>query len=545
MFDTVGVFTVRWYLRVAGPVLVVYAFLITLSNRPSLESFLLINVPLMLLGITSFIGSYFIQREAVLEVVSLFVALLIGVILLSPFIKSALANFIVSTGIDQLRAELVTALLLVCVAAMIGGFIGRRKWGTITGAWIAFWFGYLANFIQVEMSPAHDPGGHLEPLNVSALIHTVSVMGALAVIMAFVGAAVGVALSIVIFNPLLQAFQTIRRRFLQQSTVSATAQYMPESRTYRSTPSRSSIIFSWLGLGILLISFLLVRGAQPLFIYSPDIGLHNPPAPNQNNTNGGNTPIPTQGTVIQDSITSHALGGQIKPFYVYLPPSYNSPQGKNKHYPVLYMLHGSPGNYKDWVSAANANQSADTLIDSKKTPELIMVFPDGNGPIFLSEWGNSYNQQQLMETFVAVDLVKYVDQKYRTIPQAADRGIGGLSMGGFGAMNIAVHHPDIFGAVISLGGYYRAEGSVWGGNANYIQQNSPIDVLPKDKAAWNLHIFLGAGTQDGQYYSDTLEFAHMLDSLSITYKLDVENGGHSWDLWATQFYKALLWIQWR
>src|SRR5689334_3745093 len=155
MFDNVGVFTVRWYLRVAGPVLVVYAFLITLSNRPSLESFLLINVPLMLLGITSFIGSYFIRREAVLKVVSLFVALLSGVVLLSPFIKSALTNFIVSTGIDQLRAELVTALLFVCVAAMIGGFVGRRKWGAITGAWIAFWFGYLANFIQLEMNPAH------------------------------------------------------------------------------------------------------------------------------------------------------------------------------------------------------------------------------------------------------------------------------------------------------------------------------------------------------------------------------------------------------
>ena len=173
-----------------------------------------------------------------------------------------------------------------------------------------------------------------------------------------------------------------------------------------------------------------------------------------------------------------------------------------------------------------------------------MVFPDGNGPIFPSEWGNSFNQQQLIETFVAVDLVKYVDQKYRTIPQAAYRGIGGLSMGGFGAMNIAVHHPDIFGTVISLGGYYRAEGSVWGDNANYIQQNSPIDVLPNDQAAWKLHIFLGAGTQDEPYYSDTEEFAHMLDSLSIPYQLDVENGGHSWNLWTVQFYNALLWLKW-
>jgi S-formylglutathione hydrolase FrmB len=542
--DTITVFTLRWYLRVIGIALILYALFLTLSMQPSRTGFLLVEIPLILLGAAGFIGSFFVRSRALMEMLSLFAALLSGLILLGPSLTMALTNFIVSTGIDQLRAQLVAALLLTCGAAIIGGLVGRRKWGTVTGAWIAFWFGYLARFIQVEMNPAHDPGGHLEPLNVGAFIHAVSVMGALAVIIAFIGVSVGAALSVVVFNP---PFQTIRRRSLsRQGMLVAPGQHIPESLAYRSTPSRSSIIISWLGLGILLVSFLLASGAQPLFIYSPDVGLHNPPAPNQNNnnTNGGNTPLPTQGTVIQDSITSQALGGQSKPFNVYLPPTYNTPQGKNKHYPVLYLLHGSPGSYKDWVSAANANQSADTLIDSKKTPELIMAFPDGNGPIFPSEWGNSFNQQQLMETFVAVDLVKYVDQKYRTIPQAAYRGIGGLSMGGFGAMNIAVHHPDIFGTVISLGGYYRAEGSVWGDNANYIQQNSPIDVLPNDQAAWKLHIFLGAGTQDEPYYSDTREFAQVLDSLSIPYQLDVENGGHSWDLWAVQFYNALLWIKW-
>ena len=74
-------------------------------------------------------------------------------------------------------------------------------------------------------------------------------------------------------------------------------------------------------------------------------------------------------------------------------------------------------------------------------------------------------------------------------------------MGGFGSMNIAVHHPDVFGTVISLGGYYRADSSasVWGGNAAYLQQNSPIDVLPNKHQAWKLRIFLGAGSQDQPY----------------------------------------------
>jgi S-formylglutathione hydrolase FrmB len=241
---------------------------------------------------------------------------------------------------------------------------------------------------------------------------------------------------------------------------------------------------------------------------------------------------------------SQALGGQTKPFIVYLPPSYYTRQGQNRRYPTLYLLHGSPGNYQDWIMAGKADQSADSLIAQQKIPELIMVLPDGNGRISPSEWGNSYNQSQKMETFVAVDLVRYIDQHFRTIAQPADRAIGGLSMGGFGAMNIAVHHSEVFGTAISLGGYYNAENAVWGNNVEYKQQNSPAKVLPNDRQAWKLHIFLGAATQDQPYYRDTMQFAHELDSLSIPYHLDIEKGYHSWTVWEVQMYKALLWLHW-
>lgn len=104
--------------------------------------------------------------------------------------------------------------------------------------------------------------------------------------------------------------------------------------------------------------------------------------------------------------------------------------GAGKRYPVLYLLHGFPRREDDWFFAGKANESADTLIDSGQIPELILVSPDGNGPNGIpSEWGNSGNQSQLMETFVSVDLVKYVDRHYRTISGPAYRVIGGLSMG--------------------------------------------------------------------------------------------------------------------
>lgn len=493
------------------------------------------------LGKGGIAGFFFVHRDATLEMLSLLVALLAGVFLLGATINDSVTTFIISTGIDQLRAQLVAALLLTAGTALVGGFVGRRKLGAILGAMVACCFGYLVGFIQLELQPAYDPGKHLLPLNVGALIHTLLVMCALALLAAFIGAAIGAALSEALIDPFVRLARTIRE---QSSAQVASQQHVFIAAPAHQRLTLRQMTYSWLAVGFLLVAFLLASSAQPLFIYSPDIGLHGPPAPNNNNTGGNNQSVPSQGTVLTDSLKSQALGGKTMTFDIYLPPSYNVPQFSSKRYPTLYLLHGSPGSYKDWVVAGNANQSADTLIDAGKIAELIMVFPDGNGQINPSEWGNSYNHQQNMETYIVTDLVNYVDSRYRTIPRAADRGIGGLSMGGFGSMNIAVHHPDVFGTVISLGGYYRAEGSVWGGNAAYMRQNSPVDVIPNNKQAWKLHIFLGAGSQDQPYYRDTQEFAKTLDSLSIPYTLDVENGGHAWGIWQVQLYKALLWLKW-
>ncbi|GAC1565413.1 MAG: alpha/beta hydrolase-fold protein [Ktedonobacteraceae bacterium] len=290
---------------------------------------------------------------------------------------------------------------------------------------------------------------------------------------------------------------------------------------------------------MVVVLLVLAAGSGDLFIYSPDTGLHTL-APILNK--GG---LPAHGTLVEDSVVSAALGGRKKPFRVYLPPSYSTPQGRTKRYPTLYLLHGSPGSDSDWFTGGKADQSADTLIDLGRISELILVLPDGNGRLWQpGEWGNSFDHLQNIETYITVDLVRYVDAKYRTVAQSAYRGIGGNSMGGFGAMNIAVRHPAVFGFVIALGGYYRAEGSVWGKNPSYIRENSPIDVLPSDKQAWRLHFYIGAATRDQPYYDDARQLALELDHLHISYRLDLQNGYHSWGVWQTQMYNALAWLYW-
>lgn len=467
--------------------------------------------------------------------ISLVVTLVSGVLLFNAATISGLSSTIITTGLDPLRAQLIAALIMSAGSALIGAVIGRRKLGALLGAWIVFSFGYLLDFIQLQMRPAYDPGGHLEPLDMGALVHTSFVMIALALLSAFVGAAVGIALSQVLFDPPYRLVRHLRQRYSHTEDAAA-----PMYRD-RSRPSTAfTMIGSWFTAIVMIVVLILASGSVDLFIFSPDIGLHTMP-----DIPAKNAGIPSHGTIVADRLVSPALRGQTRPFLVYLPPTYNTPAGQSKRYPVLYLLHGSPGEAHDWFTPGKANQSADTLIALGAIPELILVLPDGNGrPGAPSEWGNSFDQRQLIETFVANDLVKYVDQKYRTIPKAAYRGIGGLSMGGFGAMNIAVHHADVFGFVISLGGYYHAEGSIWGNNATYMRQNSPVDVLPQNKQAWKLHIFLGAGTKDQPYYTYAKQFAHELDQLRIPYHLDTQNGYHSWAIWQTQLYNALIWLHW-
>ncbi len=462
---------------------------------------------------------------------SFLVALLSGVVLFGNTTLANLDSFIINVGLDPLRAQFTATIIVALFAAGIGGAVGRRRWLAMSGSGLVFCFAYLFPFIQLQRQPVYDPGGHLEVLNAGALVHTSFVMAALALLSAFIGAAIGIALGETLLDPFYQL--VMRLVMLIWPRIEHEEYVSHQGR-------RRSPWLLWTGAVVMIALILLASGSSDIFLYAPDTGLHAPPK-----ISSTGSAIPAHGTILDDSLLSPALNNQKKIFKVYLPPSYNTPQGQNKRYPTLYLLHGSPGSDIDWFKAGDASQSADTLIATGQIPELIIVAPDGNGcPGGSSEWGNSFDGKQLIETFVAIDLVNYVDQHYRTISSPGYRAIGGNSMGGFGAMNIALHHPDVFGAVISLGGYYRAEGNIWGNNAAYMRANSPADIIPTDKAAWKLHMFIGAATKDQPYYTDSLNFVKEIGQFHIQYHLDIQKGYHSWKTWQIQMYNALRWLKW-
>jgi len=163
---------------------------------------------------------------------------------------------------------------------------------------------------------------------------------------------------------------------------------------------------------------------------------------------------PLAGTVVESKVYSPALAGNLladsadRNVTIYLPPSYAA---TSKRYPVIYLLHGYLGTNVQWTNGdwANVPKILDGLIAAGKIREMVIVMPDGSNKFAGSFYTNSVTTGN-WEDFVTRDLVKYVDDNYRTLVRPSSRGIAGHSMGGYGALKLAMKHPETFGAVYGL-----------------------------------------------------------------------------------------------
>ena len=134
---------------------------------------------------------------------------------------------------------------------------------------------------------------------------------------------------------------------------------------------------------------------------------------------------------------------------VYLPPGYELQ--KKTRYPVVYLLHGFNGfgvGNKCWMREGGnfIVETISRLITERKISPMIVVMPDGSNRYGGSMYTNSITTGN-WEDYIARELVALIDKNYRTLPRAESRGIAGHSMGGYGALKIAMKHPDVFGAV--------------------------------------------------------------------------------------------------
>jgi enterochelin esterase-like enzyme len=463
--------------------------------------------------------------------------LLLRVGLLAP-VDSSLTNL----GFDADRVLLLDRMFCALLGACIGAGLGGRRVAGVAGAILFYTFGYILQFALQAAHPGLSPAGRHQAVIVGVYISVLLTLWCLGVLSASIGAALGGAtrdLLIALAQPLRVALLRRRRHEDPRSAVAVWGR---------------PLLLVMAGMLLAMSLIVGMGGVANVLTYGPTTGLYapegtglslRPTAPRSATVTAHRVPVaPQQGTIEQGTYVSPSLGGIARAYYIYLPPSYSV--AATQRYPTVYLLHGSPGHPHDWMGPGQAPVTEDGLVAAGKMREMILVSVDGRGPVYrFSEWANSADGRQRMEDAIARDLVTYIDDHYRTLPDAADRVIVGLSEGGFGAVNIAAHHPDLFGTAISEGGYFMAQGPVFGSGPQsdaYRAYNSPALYLAApagQQAVSRLRFVIGDGTDDGSFYRDAATFVAQLRRAHANVAMIEVPGGHSWHNWATIFAEAI------
>jgi len=220
--------------------------------------------------------------------------------------------------------------------------------------------------------------------------------------------------------------------------------------------------------------------------------------------------------------------------WVYLPPAYFDPKNARVRFPVVYVLHGEPGSWTDCFVSGHLQVVADRLIASGDIAPMILVALDGSGPRGPHDFTNFCNRPDgyRTEDMIVRDLVPDTDATYRTIPDADHRAFWGYSAGGFAALNIGFHQPNLFHVLASHAGFYqpsddaKAMRRVLGPPSKLWDDNSPLLSIANLPRRAPLHIYL----DDTPNAPDFEAMVARIREKEIDLDTDVYAKVHSWKL---------------
>ncbi len=236
--------------------------------------------------------------------------------------------------------------------------------------------------------------------------------------------------------------------------------------------------------------------------------------------------------VAMRDVTFHsATLGRDMPYRAIL--SVNLPQGSQL--PVVYLLHGGGGNFRDWSNNSDVARFAER--------GLILVMPEGDESYYTN---SAEHPQERYEDYIVNDLIADVEKRFPVAANRANRAIVGISMGGFGAVKIALHHPELFAFVGGLSsaidvpsrpfsfkriGQWAHQRSIFGpwGSATR-QENDPFALARKADVDAAPYFYLTCGEQEGLLPTNH-RFANLLEQRHFRHEFHVVSGGHDWNQW--------------
>lgn len=218
-------------------------------------------------------------------------------------------------------------------------------------------------------------------------------------------------------------------------------------------------------------------------------------------------------------------------YVVALPDDYES----GEKWPVVYLLHGFGDNYRYYSGKTDLGEMATRYA-------TIIVCPDGRNSWY---WNSPVDNTMQMEDFIVKELVPDVDMRYNTAATPGNRAVSGLSMGGHGALWLAMRHPDIWGNAGSMSGgvditpvkfhkkwqmakrlgEYDANPTRWREHSvRYLAETLPVDTLR------GLNIIVMCGTEDF-FYKVNCDLDRVLNDRKVGHTYITGPGDHSWNYW--------------
>jgi len=249
-------------------------------------------------------------------------------------------------------------------------------------------------------------------------------------------------------------------------------------------------------------------------------------------------------TVEDDSLFAPSLG-RVKHFRVLLPQDYTT----EKRFPALVLLHGFTGNYRNWLEDSKIG-------DEVRGLPLILVFPDAENSWYVNQ---VRRPAEKFEDYIVRDVLGRVRQKYGI--DTTRIGVGGLSMGGYGAIILGLRHPDVFSFVAGLsasldlpegipdlekhgrGGFRATIDTALGDRASeqWIRYN-PFALVEGLDSARAPYLYLANGIQDEFEGRLDLyrEFADALRRHHMAYEYHETPGKHNWEYWDREMRSVIL-----
>lgn len=203
--------------------------------------------------------------------------------------------------------------------------------------------------------------------------------------------------------------------------------------------------------------------------------------------------------------------------------------------PVVYLLHGGGGGFRDWTNFSDVARFAER--------GLILVMPEGESSYYVNA---AERPKDRFEDYVTHDLISDVQNRFPADPDHHARAILGISMGGYGAVTLALKHPDLFAFAGGLSsaldvpsrpfsikriGQWRHHSSLFGAWGSETRRaNDPYFLIRSADPAGTPYFFLTCGEQEGLLPANR-RFATLLEQRRFRYEFHTKPGGHDWNQW--------------